>query len=167
MTDTILHEIDIEEICETVESINITEVKENILLDMSNQLKEKFDKIEYLEKRLKLKHKSLIRKVLTIYGLIKAIDKISNENVELPIELAFSWRTKYDTYMITEYLNHFIDIMFFFDIVMNFRTTYFNRRTGVEIMEKPLIVKNYLKGAFIIDLLSTIPFDIIYDVYYN
>lgn len=87
MTDTILHEIDIEEICETVESINITEVKENILLDMSNQLKEKFDKIEYLEKRLKLKHKSLIRKVLTIYGLIKAVDKISNENVELPIEL--------------------------------------------------------------------------------
>ena len=87
MTDTILHEIDIDEICETVESINITEVKENILLDMSNQLKEKFDKIEFLEKKLKLKQKTLIRKVLTIYGLIKAVDKISNENVELPIEL--------------------------------------------------------------------------------
>ncbi len=87
MTDTILHEIDIEEICETVESINITEVKENILLDMSNQLKEKFDKIEHLEKGIRKKHKSLIRKVLVIYGLIKAVDKISNENVELPIEL--------------------------------------------------------------------------------
>ena len=87
MTDTILHEIDIDEICETVESINITEVKENILLDMSNQLKEKFDKIEFLENKLKLKQKTLIRKVLTIYGLIKAVDKISNENVELPIEL--------------------------------------------------------------------------------
>tara|TARA_R110002073_G_scaffold99429_1_gene227132 strand:+ start:1185 stop:1523 length:339 start_codon:yes stop_codon:yes gene_type:complete len=87
MTDTILHEIDIEEICETVESINIAEVKENILLDMSNQLKEKFDKIENLEKKLKLKNKTLIRKVLIIYGLIKAIDKMSNENIELPIEL--------------------------------------------------------------------------------
>ena len=86
MTDTTLHEINIEELCESVESIN-TDVKENILLDMSNQLKEKFDKIDYLEKRLKLKHKSLIRKVLTIYGLIKAVDKISNENIELPIEL--------------------------------------------------------------------------------
>ena len=86
MTDTTLHEINIEELCETVESIN-TEVKENMLLDMSNQLKEKFDKIEYLEKRLKLKHKTLILKVLTIYGLIKAVDKISNENIELPIEL--------------------------------------------------------------------------------
>ena len=87
MSDTTLHEIDIDELCETVESINITEVKENILLDMSNQLKEKFDKIEWLEKKLKLKQKTLIRKVLTIYGLIKAVDKISNENVELPIEL--------------------------------------------------------------------------------
>tara|TARA_R110000772_G_scaffold2257_5_gene7832 strand:- start:1856 stop:2194 length:339 start_codon:yes stop_codon:yes gene_type:complete len=86
MTDTTLHEINIEELCETVESIN-TEVKENMLLDMSNQLKEKFDEIERVEKRLKLKHKTLIRKVLTIYGLIKAIDKISNENIELPIEL--------------------------------------------------------------------------------
>ena len=87
MSDTTLHEIDIDELCETVESINITEVKENILLDMSNQLKEKFDKIEWLEKKLKLKQKTLIRKVLTIYGLIKAVDKISNENIELPIEL--------------------------------------------------------------------------------
>tara|TARA_R110002073_G_scaffold16413_1_gene63033 strand:- start:88 stop:435 length:348 start_codon:yes stop_codon:yes gene_type:complete len=87
MSDTTLHEIDIDEICETVESINITEVKENILLDMSNQLKEKFDKIEYLEKGIRQKHKTLIRKVLVIYGLIKAVDKISNENVELPIEL--------------------------------------------------------------------------------
>ena len=63
MTDTILHEIDIDEICETVESINITEVKENILLDMSNQLKEKFDKIEFLENKLKLKQKTLIRTI--------------------------------------------------------------------------------------------------------
>lgn len=86
MTDTTLHEINIEELCENIEGIN-TEVKENMLLDMSNQLKEKFDEIEGVEKRLKLKHKSLIRKVLTIYGLIKAVDKISNENIELPIEL--------------------------------------------------------------------------------
>ena len=57
--------------------------------------------------------------------------------------------------------------MFFIDIVMNFRTTYFNPRTGEEIIDKKMIVMNYLSGHFIIDLLSTIPFDLIYDTMFS
>ena len=57
--------------------------------------------------------------------------------------------------------------MFFVDIVMNFRTTYFNAKTGVEIIDKQSIIKNYLLGSFIIDLLSTIPFDVLYDIILN
>jgi len=90
-TETLeIHEIDIEEICTTAErSINTEthEVKENIILDMSNQLKEKFESIEKLEMKIKERNKKLIRKFLKVYGLIKAVDKISNENIELPIEL--------------------------------------------------------------------------------
>jgi hypothetical protein len=50
---------------------------------------------------------------------------------------------------------------------MNFRTTYFNARTGEEIIDKHQISKHYLKGHFIIDLLSTIPFDVIYDALFH
>lgn len=56
--------------------------------------------------------------------------------IELPMEAAFDWRALQDTYSITERLNHVIDFMFFIDIVMNFRTTYFNARTGEEIIDK-------------------------------
>ena len=58
-----------------------------------------------------------------------------------------------------------IDIMFFMDIVMNFRTTYFNARTGEEIIDKHKIVIHYVFGSFLIDLLSTIPFGLIYQLF--
>ena len=82
--------------------------------------------------------------------------------IELPMEIAYTWRETHDKYHITERLNNVIDVLFCIDIVMNFRTTYFNSRTGEEIIEKAMIVKNYLTAHFIIDLLSTIPFDLIY-----
>ena len=83
------------------------------------------------------------------------------------MEAAFDWRAIADTYNISEKLNYVIDILFFMDILMNFRTTYYNSRTALEITDKNLIVKNYLKGYFIIDLLSTVPFDIIYDLIFD
>lgn len=92
-TETLeIHEIDINTICENAEtSINTAnethEIKESVVLDLSNQLKEKYESIEKLENKIKEKNKKLIRKILRVYGLIKAVDKISNENVELPIEL--------------------------------------------------------------------------------
>ena len=36
--------------------------------------------------------------------------------------------------------------MFFIDIIMNFRTTYFNSKTGEEIIDKSQILKHYLLG---------------------
>jgi septum formation inhibitor MinC len=85
-----LHEVDIEEICNNAnESINTatSEIKDNIILDLSNQLKEKFDQLEKIEYNIKKKNKKIIKHFLRIYGLVKSIDKISNETVELPIEL--------------------------------------------------------------------------------
>jgi len=52
-----------------------------------------------------------------------------------------------------------IDLCFFFDIIVNFRTTFHNTSTGEEIMEKKAIAHNYVFGMFLMDLLSTIPFD--------
>ena len=56
-------------------------------------------------------------------------------------------------------LDWFVDISFYVDIVLNFWTGY---DKGYEvILEKRLIVKNYLAGWFFIDLLATIEWDLV------
>lgn len=55
--------------------------------------------------------------------------------------------------------NSFIDICFCLDILFSFRTSFFDSITGDEIFDKWLIAKNYGKGRFIIDFLSTVPLD--------
>ncbi len=56
-------------------------------------------------------------------------------------------------------LNNIIDFCFLLDLIINFRTTYYDPVSGDEIFNKKLIAKNYLKGRFMIDFLSTIPLD--------
>jgi hypothetical protein len=58
-------------------------------------------------------------------------------------------------------LDSSIDLFFFIDIVVNFRTTFIHSRTGDEESDPKLIAKNYLKGRFWIDLLASLPFDYI------
>lgn len=47
--------------------------------------------------------------------------------------------------------------MFLFDIVLGFRTTYFDNY-GMEVRDPKQIAKAYLGGMFIIDFLSSIPY---------
>jgi hypothetical protein len=55
-----------------------------------------------------------------------------------------------------------IDVIFLIDIAINFRTTYFSWATGDEIMNTKLIAKHYISsGQFFLDLLATVPFDLI------
>lgn len=60
-----------------------------------------------------------------------------------------------------KFLNWVIDIFFLIDILISFRTTYINERTGAEVKEVKLIARHYLRGQFTIDLLATLPFDTI------
>ena len=55
--------------------------------------------------------------------------------------------------------NLFIDVMFALDLLLNFRTSIVNEISGEEILKGKEIAKSYLKGMFLPDLLSTIPFD--------
>ena len=52
-----------------------------------------------------------------------------------------------------------IDLVFLGDIIVNFRTTFYDIETGDEVFDAKRIGKQYLKGRFTIDLLSTLPFD--------
>lgn len=54
-----------------------------------------------------------------------------------------------------------VDVMFFVDIFINFRTTYVNKND--EVVSHPRrIATHYLKGWFFIDLVAAIPFDLIF-----
>lgn len=53
------------------------------------------------------------------------------------------------------------DAIFFIDILVNFNTGY--RDHDVVVIDRTLIVHNYLFGWFIIDLVATIPFYLIFD----
>ena len=58
-------------------------------------------------------------------------------------------------------LNSIIDFIFLLDIFVQFKTTFFDPISGEEVYDKKLIAMNYLKGRFIFDFLSTVPFDAI------
>lgn len=55
--------------------------------------------------------------------------------------------------------NNVIDILFFIDLIVNFRTTFIHSKTGNEIASGKKIATNYLRGRFWIDLIATIPLD--------
>ena len=48
-----------------------------------------------------------------------------------------------------------IDAIFFTDIILNFRTTYIDERTGAEIRNLKRISKHYMANAFTIDFVSS------------
>ena len=57
-----------------------------------------------------------------------------------------------------------VELMFIADIVVNFRTTYIDKKSGRIISQQKQIALNYLKGWFALDLLATIPFELLYFV---
>ena len=58
------------------------------------------------------------------------------------------------------YLNLIIDMIFALDMVITFRTCYIDDY-GHEVIKPIEIAKNYLKGAFWVDLFATLPLDVI------
>lgn len=54
-----------------------------------------------------------------------------------------------------------IDILFMIDVFINFRTSYINSKTGEEIFDLKMIAKNYLRGRFWLDILASLPLDIL------
>ena len=62
--------------------------------------------------------------------------------------------------------NSTIDILFFLDIILNFRSSYFDASTGEEVTYSTQIAKNYLySGRLWIDLLASIPIDTIVEFF--
>jgi hypothetical protein len=74
----------------------------------------------------------------------------------LPISIAFNTESN-----ILDWINYVVDISFIIDILVNFRTTILDEDSGEVIKDSLIIAKEYVKGRFTVDILSSLPFDYI------
>ena len=81
----------------------------------------------------------------------------------IPISISFK-PPSFDSWSVNSF-NNFIDICFWLDIAITFRTTYKHPITGGEISDIKKISKNYISGQFWIDLVSTFPFEFIGELF--
>ena len=55
-----------------------------------------------------------------------------------------------------------VDVCFVWDIIFNFRTTFINQKTGLEVLNGKIIAIGYiLQWRFWCDILSIIPFELL------
>ena len=73
----------------------------------------------------------------------------------IPLEIGFDW---YETVTWQKVLFTALDIWFALDIMLNFRTGYINH--GTVVMGPKKIASNYLSKWFLVDLLGTLPFEL-------
>ena len=66
----------------------------------------------------------------------------------IPFQIAFQRAA----YRFSTQIIYFIDLFFLIDILLNFFTSY--RHHGVEVTEKHLTVRRYLKTLFVVDLVA-------------
>lgn len=76
-----------------------------------------------------------------------------------PYFIAFKPDSSDDTSLLV--INTFIDCLFITDIYLNFRTTFYTSSTGDEIFHLPSIAKNYAFGKLWLDILASIPSDLL------
>lgn len=84
---------------------------------------------------------------------------------QVPIAVTFDPEILTSNYIF--YFNSVIDFLFFVDICVNFRTSFPNKKTGLEIKEGKEVAMNYLKTRFLVDALATIPFDDLFGFFFS
>ena len=83
--------------------------------------------------------------------------------IQIPFEIAFE---SYYQNAVLEGMGYAFDALFFIDLILNFRTSYVNEKTGLEVLEPKLIAKNYVfHWRFWLDLISTLPFELLYKLF--
>jgi ankyrin repeat protein/CRP-like cAMP-binding protein len=58
-------------------------------------------------------------------------------------------------------INRFVDLCFFIDIILQFRRPYFIRKTNTWIYNQKRIAMHYIRGWFLIDVVSATPMDVV------
>lgn len=81
----------------------------------------------------------------------------------LPIEIAF--QLDFFEHLAVRSINYVVDFLFFIDIFVNFRTSV--NFMEDECFDPKTIATEYLKGRFFVDLISTIPFEVVVGDFVN
>ncbi|XP_045129017.1 potassium voltage-gated channel subfamily H member 8-like isoform X3 [Portunus trituberculatus] len=110
------------------------------------------------------------RFILTHYGMLKTCWDLVillatfYVAVMVPYNAAFLDQTQQDKPTIVP--DVVVEALFFVDIILNFRTTFVNKK-GEVVLSPIRIATHYFKGWFVLDLLAAIPFDLLLaaDVY--
>lgn len=71
---------------------------------------------------------------------------------------------KNKAYFVIFLVDLFVDLFFFCDIVVNFRTTYIGKNDMLVTCPKKIAIR-YLRTYFIVDLVAAIPWDVIAEPY--
>ena len=77
----------------------------------------------------------------------------------IPLAVAFPKMEFLESNMGIKVFENAIDVLFFADILINFRTSYVSASSGLEIVDGKRIALNYVKGRLTVDILATIPFE--------
>ena len=88
-----------------------------------------------------------------IWDLLILLMAIFN-SFAVPLEYVITELEENSSYQM---IDLFINILFIFDIIIGFRTTYFDSM-GNEIKSPGMVAKKYIKGMFFIDFFSSIPY---------
>ncbi|KAJ3415551.1 Potassium voltage-gated channel sub H member 7 [Chytridiales sp. JEL 0842] len=75
-----------------------------------------------------------------------------------PFETAFGGERKIDFMFL---INLCVDLVFFIDIFVQFRTPFRDEQSGQVVRDEKAIAKNYAKSWFFLDLISILPIDMI------
>nr|KAE8949297.1 hypothetical protein PF009_g1177 [Phytophthora fragariae] len=103
-------------------------------------------------------HWSIIRhysKLRISWDIIMGI-MVSISAITVPFRIAFNVQDVLVFYA----TDRMSDVLFVLDVVLSFFTTYVDE-TGVEIVDRKEIRRHYLKTAFFVDIMATIPFDFV------
>ena len=81
----------------------------------------------------------------------------------IPVQFAFN--PDFSNHPAYIAVDSMINLIFIIDVIINFRTTFIHKVTGEEIIDAKKIAINYIKSRFLIDLIASIPFDNIADIF--
>ena len=81
--------------------------------------------------------------------------------VLLPVRFAFYWNSTNETWDWYKIFDTIIDFFFCTDVVLNFFTGYIDARLDTIILKRDKIMKHYLKGTFLLDVLASFPYELV------
>ena len=81
--------------------------------------------------------------------------------IAIAVPFNTSFKPSY-TFTFLYFIDMLFEIFFVCDMIINFRTTFVDPKSGKLVTRPIAIAKNYLKSWFFIDFLAALPFELLY-----